>query len=158
MTARGVETTPDPTLELFKFYEDAAEKTKTAAWSQTTWMLTLNAGIMAFSLDFYANHSADPHFVLVEGVSTGVGIGLCVFLIYLLQELGGHISHYWTSSNTLAVADPRLTALIFPDDVAAAKANRPAPFPAFCRRLQALAGLFAAAHIGWLAIAARVLA
>jgi hypothetical protein len=43
---------PEQTLAAFRFYEEAAEKSKSHAWSQTTWILALNAGIMAFSLKF----------------------------------------------------------------------------------------------------------
>ena len=47
----------DKALDVFKFYEEAAEKTKGHAWSQTTWILTLNAGILAFSLNLFAAYS-----------------------------------------------------------------------------------------------------
>jgi hypothetical protein len=147
----------DHAADLFKFYEDAAEKTKAFAWAQTTWILTLNAGVLAFSLDFFANHADNAHFVLVEGISSGVGVALCLFLIYLLAQLGGHISHYWTSSNRLAASNAQLAALIFPEDLATARHGQRVPFPAFCRRLQFLAALFAAAHITWLILASMVL-
>src|SRR6266704_447270 len=86
-------------LVLFKLYEEAAEKTKAQAWSQTTWLLTLNAGIIAFSLDFYANHADTRGALLIECIAAVVGIVLCLFLIYLLHELGRHLSHYSTTSD-----------------------------------------------------------
>ena len=86
---------PDQTLNLFKFYEEAAEKAKAHAWSQTTWILTLNAAILGFSVNFYASNSDKPAFFAIELLSSGVGVVLCGFLVYLLNELGGHISHYW---------------------------------------------------------------
>lgn len=142
--------------DLFKFYEEAAEKTKAHAWAQTTWILTLNSGILAFSLNFFANHPSQDHFLLVEGVCTAVGVVLCLFLIYLLQELGGHISHYWTSSNRLAAGNAQLADFVFPNDIEAVRAGRAAPFPPFCRRLQILAGMFAGAHVVWLVIVASL--
>ena len=36
VTKEAPSLTPDQTLNLFKFYEEAAEKAKTHAWSQTT--------------------------------------------------------------------------------------------------------------------------
>jgi len=145
--------TPEQTLAAFKFYEEAAEKAKSHAWSQTTWILALNAGIIAFSLKFYAEHPKVPGFLLIEIISAGVGIVLSAFLIYLLQELGGHISHYWTTSNKIAAAYPPLRSFIGEKDAdQALTPHYRAGFPAFCRRLQLLAGLFIAAHVGWTSV------
>jgi hypothetical protein len=150
--------TADQIPDLFKFYEEAAEKAKALAWSQTTWILTLNAGIMAVSLDFYAKNGTHPRLILIEGISAGVGVVLCLFLVYLLHELGGHIRHYWTTSNRIAASNEHLVAFISPSDAEAARVARyRAPFPAFCRRLQWLAGLFVVAHVGWLGIVVVVL-
>ena len=80
-------------------------------------------------------------------------MALCLFLVYLLEELGGHISHYWSVSNTLAASTSSLTPFISATE--ATEARQPgykAAFPAFCRRLQALAGLFLVGHAAWLAI------
>ncbi|OOP57225.1 MAG: hypothetical protein AYP45_04670 [Candidatus Brocadia carolinensis] len=141
---------PDQILTLFKFYEEAAEKTKSHAWSQTTWILTLNTGIFAFSLNFYAEHAAVRAYLLIELFSAGVGVVLCGFLVYLLQELGSHISRYWTSSNQIAANYGPLVRFIDKSDaVAARKSDYCAPFPKFCRRLKFLAILFLIAHVGW---------
>ena len=138
----------------FRFYEEAAEKTKAHAWSQTTWILALNAGIFAFSLSFYAEHAHAYGFILIEIICALVGIVLCFFLVYLLQELGGHIRHYWTVSNKLAVEHAPLRPFISGDDAAAAESPcYRAPFPPFCRRLQWLAGLFVLSHVGWALVA-----
>jgi hypothetical protein len=75
---------------------------------------------------------------------------LSAFLIYLLQELGGHIGHYWTTSNKIAATYEPLRSFISEKDAdQALTAEYRAEFPAFCRRLQFLAGLFIAAHVGW---------
>jgi hypothetical protein len=42
------ELSADQALAMFKFYEEAAERTKAHAWAQTTWILTLNAGFWRF--------------------------------------------------------------------------------------------------------------
>ena len=151
--------TPEETVTVFKFYEEAAEKTKAHAWSQTTWILTLNAGIFAFALKLYTDHAGVYWFSLMEFVCAGVGIALCVFLIYLLSELGRHISRYWTSSNKLAVDYPPLVPFIEESDAVAVRADPKycAPFPRFCARLQWLAWLFLLAHIAWACFAVFVL-
>jgi hypothetical protein len=142
--------TPSEKLETFKFYEEASGKTKAHAWTQTAWILTLNAGVIAFSLNLYLEHANDPAFLVIEYVSAGVGIVLCVFLIYVLNELGTHISNYWASSNRIAADLPLLVSYIGKDNARQVKGAKDQPeFPKFCRRLQYLAVLFMLGHIGW---------
>ncbi len=148
---------PDQTLNLFKFYEEAAEKAKAHAWSQTTWILTLNAAILGFSVNFYASNSDKPAFFAIELLSSGVGVVLCGFLVYLLNELGGHISHYWASSNRIAAGYVPLIPFIGESNATAARASDyRVGFPAFCRRLQYLAILFLGAHLGWVSFVAYI--
>lgn len=47
---------PEQRLETFKFYEEAAEKAKAHAWSQTTWLLSFNAALLALSVTLYLDH------------------------------------------------------------------------------------------------------
>jgi uncharacterized membrane protein YfcA len=156
MSERQTEMMLDGTdaIALFKFYEDAADKTKAHAWSQTTWLLTLNSGILAFSLDYYAKHTVTRGALLIECLAALVGAALCAFLLYLLHELGSHISHYWTTSNQIAAAFQPLTPFISKKDARAAREpGYRAPFPKFCRRLQGMALLFCSAHVGWAVVA-----
>jgi hypothetical protein len=149
-TPSSADLAPKERLELFKFYEEAAEKTKAHAWTQTSWILTLNAGVLGFSLTLYLEKANDPLFIYIELLSAGVGVVLCVFLFYVLNELGRHIRNYWTTSNKLAAPYPPLASFIGESEVL--KAREPkyeAEFPAFCRRLQYLAVLFLFAHVGW---------
>jgi hypothetical protein len=140
---------PEQRLETFKFYEEAAEKAKEHAWSQTTWLLSLNAALLALSVTLYLDHRDDSGYLLLEAVFAVVGVALCGFLIYLLRELGKHIQHYWTTSNRLAASTPMLQSFISPKEMAKTRgADYRADFPAFCRRLQVLAGLFGFAHVG----------
>ena len=144
------ELNPNQMLDAFKFYEEAAEKTKSHAWTQTAWILTLNTGVIAFSLDLYLQHAKDPAFLIIEFFSAGVGIVLCMFLYYVLGELGRHIRNYWTFSNKIAADLPFLTSFIGKDNARRAKEeNYEAEFPQFCKRLQYLAVLFMLAHLGW---------
>jgi hypothetical protein len=137
-------------INSFKFYEEAADKNKAQAWSLTTWVLTLNGGVLAFAITFYVEHPANPIFPWIEVLSALVGLALCYFLIDMIQQLGKHVQHYWTSSNRIAAATPALTSFIDPRDVERAREETyRAPFPRFCRRLQVLAILFLLAHSGW---------
>jgi len=152
-----VPLTPAQKLEIFKFYEEAAEKAKAQAWSQTTWILTLNAGILAFSLTFFADHRDVPAFLVIELLSAAVGVVLSAFLIYLLYELGKHIRNYWTQSNTIAAGYAPLRQFVGEKNAKKAEGtNYRAEYPPFCLRLQILAGLFVVAHIGWAAVAALI--
>jgi hypothetical protein len=141
--------TLEQTLEAFRFYEARADSTKAHAWAQTTWILTLNAGLLAFSLDLYANHSSLRGFAAIEWLVALAGVVLCSFLIYTLHELGSHIAHYWTNANALAAAHPALVPFIG-GDRAAEEARTPgyrAPFPRFCLRLQLVAATFLVGQI-----------
>ena len=141
---------PNQMLDTFKFYEEAAEKTKAHAWTQTAWILTLNTGLIAFSMNLYLEYANDPSFLIIELISTGVGIVLCVFLFYVLGELGRHIRNYWTFSNKIAADLPFLVSFIGEDNARKAKeVDYKADFPQFCKRLQYLALLFMLAHIAW---------
>lgn len=141
-------------LDMFKFYEEAAEKAKQHAWSATTWILALNAGILAFAFDFFGKNFGRPGFVVLEIASAIVGLGLSGFLVYLLYEAGRHIRHYWTSANTIAAFQPSLESFIGANEAEKVRQARKARikyeagFPAFCLRLQLLAALFALVHVG----------
>jgi hypothetical protein len=140
-------------IDLFKFYEEAADKTKSHAWSQTTWILTLNAGIFAFSLKMFSDKLNQPWIMTIELISSLVGVFLCLFLIYILGELGKHISHYWTSANKVAAGSEFLRGFISNEEAKEAlSSGYRADFPRFCRRLQIMAGLFIVGHFGWLVV------
>jgi hypothetical protein len=145
------ERDPGRALDLFKFYETAADKAKQHAWSATTWILAFNAAILAFSFDFFGKHAGKPGFVVIEIASAFVGVGLCAYLTYLLKETGTHIAHYWTSANRLAADQASLVPFIGADEaekVRTESVRYRASFPNFCRRLQMLACLFALVHLG----------
>ena len=143
----------DKALEAFKFYEEAAEKTKGHAWSQTTWILTLNAGILAFSLNLYAEYSNRIPviaFFVIEWISCIAGLVLCGMLFFVIRELGTHIATYWETANKLAVGYVPLMQLI--GEKRAAKARDPnykEELPRFCKRLRWPVALFMAAHVVW---------
>jgi hypothetical protein len=143
----------DKALEMFKFYEEAAEKTKGHAWSQTTWILTLNAGILAFSLNLFAAYSTKipfGAFLVIEWISCIAGLALCGLLFFVIRELGEHIANYWETANKLAVKYAPLSELI--GEKTAAKARSPTyreEFPKFCTRLMLPVALFMAAHVVW---------
>jgi hypothetical protein len=141
---------PAEAVAAFKFYEDAADKNKAQAWSLTTWILTLNAAVLGFSITFFIEHRADEALVMIETLSALVGVALSYFLIDMIQQLGSHVQHHWTTSNRIAAVTPTLTSFIDPRDVESARRDSyRAPFPSFCRRLQVLAVLFLIAHCGW---------
>ena len=145
----------DKALDVFKFYEEAAEKTKGHAWSQTTWILTLNAGILAFSLNLFAAYSTkipSGAFLVIEWISCIAGLTLCGLLFFVIRELGVHIANYWETANKLAARYAPLSELI--GEETAAKARIPIPtyrekFPKFCTRLMWPVALFMAAHVVW---------
>jgi hypothetical protein len=134
----------------FKYYEEAADRRKGHAWSQTTWILALSAGILAFSANLYAEHRDIPGFLIIQCLCFAAGSILCLYLVYVLDQLGQHISSYWTNSNRLAGRYAELEPFAKHEDAVAARSpNYHAPFPKFCRRLQIPAFLFIAAQLAW---------
>ena len=54
-----VPPTDNRRLELFKFYEKAAQRTRTDAWTQLTWGLTLSGALLGFSVDLLCERSCE---------------------------------------------------------------------------------------------------
>ena len=78
-------------FDLFKFYEEAAEKTKTHIWSQTSWILSLSTAVLAFSVNLYVQHHNVVGFLWIVWIAALVGAALCFYLIWTLAEFGDHI-------------------------------------------------------------------
>ena len=63
---------PAQKLDVFKFYEEASEKNKAHAWTQTAWILTLNVGVIAFSINLYLDYFNNSAFLIIEFISAGI--------------------------------------------------------------------------------------
>lgn len=141
----------DKRFELFKFYEDAAERAKSHAWTQSTWILALNGAILGFSLNLYVKDGNVHGFLFIECISTLAGLILCGYVVFVLYELGKHIRNYWTAANKHAVQDTSLTDYIGVKEAAAARHEcYRADFPRFIVRLMVPPVLFALAHLTWM--------
>jgi hypothetical protein len=76
------------TLECFqmmKYYDEAASKAMERIWTITSWILALNAGLIAYSLKFYVENR-DLNFLLFELIFCAVGIVLCSFTKILIGD------------------------------------------------------------------------
>jgi hypothetical protein len=58
-------------VDLMKFYEESASKKKERVWTLTTWVLTLNVGIIGFCFTFYTQQYANRGFILLESFYAG---------------------------------------------------------------------------------------
>src|SRR5262245_46549230 len=105
-------------FELFKFYEEAANRAKTDAWTQTTWVLALVGAILAFSMKLYVEHRDVPGHLIITWACAAAGVLLVCYVAYVLHQLAKHIRHYWTTSNRLAAAHPMLRTYIPAEDAA----------------------------------------
>lgn len=140
----------DKRFELFKFYEDASQRTKSNAWTQATWVLTLSGAILAFSINLYIEHCDVAGFKVIEWACALSGVVLSAYVIYVLYQLGKHIRKYWTSSNRLAAPDEFLKDYISDEDAKAAKhKGYKAKYPPFIIRLFIPPAIFAVGHIAW---------
>lgn len=148
----------DKAFDGLKFVEESAGDTKSHAWSQTTWILSLNAGLLAFSANLYAGYGdkvkiSPEGLIAVEWLSALAGVVLCWMLVDVLGELGKHISNYWSVGRQLRRKHPVLLNLISKADQAEEEF---VGLPPFCARLRKFALVFAATDIAW-AIAVTVL-
>jgi hypothetical protein len=82
--SRGKMDTPEY-FEMMKYYDEAAAKAKGRIWTITSWILALNAGIIAYSLEFYVDHKA-LNFLSFELIFCAVGIVLCSFTLSLIGD------------------------------------------------------------------------
>jgi hypothetical protein len=159
-------------FELFTLYEEAARATKTTAWTQTTWILTLSAGVLGFSVDQQVegnaqSASADPLALVV--LACALATILALFLFWALNDLGHHIANYWSIADGIKKSLPSLDALVaLPEkrstpsvadrlrgalggmDKSTKQRRDPRTLPHFVVRLHVLNVLFLATHIGWL--------
>lgn len=76
--------TPDY-FEMMKYYDEAIAKAKGRIWTITSWILALNAGIIAYSLKFYVDHS-NLNFLPFELMFCTVGMVLCIFTMSLIGD------------------------------------------------------------------------
>jgi len=137
-------------FELFKFYEEASQRAKSDAWTQTTWVLTLSGAILAYSINLYVEHSTVPSFRVIEWACATSGVVLTAYVMYVLHQLAQHIRSYWTAANRLAAPDPFLQNYISPEDAKIALQNSyRADYPPFILRLNIPPLLFAFGHIAW---------
>jgi hypothetical protein len=137
-------------FELFKFYEEASQRAKSDAWTQTTWVLTLSGAILAFSINLDVEHRTVPSFYVITWACAMSGVVLSAYIMYILHQLASHIQTYWTAANRLAAPDPFLRAYISPDDASKAQMDcYKAKYPPFIERLYIPPVLFAAGHIAW---------
>src|ERR1700752_3614791 len=105
---RRKKLTSDQLIDLYKFYEDAAQKTKTHAWTQSAWMLGLNGAILAFSLKVFVERASTPGLLELALGMPIAGLVLSGYLVYVLHELGKHISGYWSCADRVKLQFPPL--------------------------------------------------
>ena len=72
-------------FEIMKYYDETAAKAKERIWTITSWIMALNAGIVAYSLNFYVDHR-DATFLPFELILCAVGIVLCSFSLCLIGD------------------------------------------------------------------------
>ena len=138
----GASPAPEDSFERYKFYQDAAENAKAHAWTQSTWVLTLNGAILAFSINLHVKHCNIPGFFLIEWFSAGAGVLLSLCVVFVLYELGKHIKRHWAASDRIASKDPQLAPYV-------SKGGAKEKVPKFIKRLMFPAGVFAVGHVAW---------
>ena len=136
-------------FKLIEFYENAASVVKGRTWTITTWILTINAALLAFCFQLYTDHSDIHGFIWVQAGICMVGIALCFFLRLLIQDQGNHLRYYWTKENKVGAWNGKIQGLVLWDQSAECikKPDYEADFPNFCRRLRLLTDMFIAGFV-----------
>ena len=118
-------------------YENMADKSKSRAWSLTTWVLTLNSGLLAFCIKFYTDKKDDPNFQTIEYACCSIGVLLSIFLCYMIYEQGKHLKSYWKVMDKILTENEALQEItgLKPE-------SERIDYPAFCKWLMGLALMF----------------
>lgn len=123
--------------EIMSHYEGMADKSKSRAWSLTTWILTLNSALFAFCIKFYSDKLDDPNFLIIELVGCSIGLLLSTFLCFVVFEQGKHLKTYWK------ITDKIINDNLWLTDITGIESDgKPIKFPPFCKWLLFLSGLF----------------
>jgi len=138
----------DKAAELNESYEKAAGTVKGRTWMITTWVLTLQAAMIAFSVQFYTEQSGDPGFLLIQGAIALVGLALCAFLFVFIRDQGKHLKGYWIAQRKLASWNTALRGLVVSGWEDHSAPDFGVRFPPFCTKLMLLVGMFAAGFAG----------
>jgi hypothetical protein len=146
----------DRRFELFKFYENASQRTKSDAWTQTTWVLTISGAVLGFSMKLYVEHRDVPGFFVIAWLCAIAGVVLSAYVTYVLHQLAIYLRTYLTAANRLAAPDPFLKEYISAKDAdAALHPKYEADYPQFIVRLLIPPLFFAVGHIAWVAYVMR---
>ena len=94
---------PEDYLDLWKQFEEDANKAKDRLWTITSWLYALMSGLMAFLLD-QQNHNK----ILIP-FGAGTGILLSLYTWYMSKELGRHIKKHWDRANK--IREEKITGL-----------------------------------------------
>jgi len=122
---------------IMSHYEGMADKSKSRAWSLTTWILTLNSALFAFCIKFYSENLDDPYFLIIELAGCSIGLLLSIFLCFVVFEQGKHLKTYWAITDKIMKDNSWLT-----DITGEVSDGRTIKFPPFCQWLLVLSGLF----------------
>jgi hypothetical protein len=138
-------------FELFKFYEEALQRTKSDAWTQTTWVLTLSGAILAFSIQLYVEHFEGTSFELISWSCAVAGVVLTGYVMLVLHQLATYSKRYLTAAIRLAAHYEILEEYITVEEAQSAKAkDYQAGYPGYILLLHIPPAFFAAGHIFWL--------
>lgn len=142
----------DKAFELNNAYEEAAGNVKSRTWTITTWVLTLEAALIAFSVQFYTEQLGDPGFLLIQLAVALVGVALCAFLLVFIKDQGDHLKGYWIAQRKLASWNAELGGLVLSNSKNLTAPDFGVRFPPFCTKLIWLVAMFAAGFVGLFAM------
>jgi hypothetical protein len=113
------DTTTTPTdlechLQMYQFHEVSAQKYKSDAWTQTTWILTLSGAVLGFSIDKHVSHRNSPDTIIITLACAVAGLALAVYAMWVLNDMARHVQRHWAMATRLVASTPGLMKYIDP--------------------------------------------
>ena len=93
-------------LNLWKHFNEEADKTKDRMWTMASWMFTLQGAVIAFIVkQLFTSKSNEDHLMIandaVAMATSLIGAVLGGYTIFLICQYGYHINGMWNRANVI---------------------------------------------------------
>lgn len=99
---------------MYQFHELSAQKYKSDAWTQTTWILTLSGAVLGFSIDKYVSQRNSPDAIIITLACAVAGLALAVYAMWVLNDMAHHVQRHWAMATRLVASTQGLMKYIDP--------------------------------------------
>lgn len=143
-------------LQMYQFHEVSAQKYKSDAWTQTTWILTLSGAVLGFSIDKHVSQRNSPDAIVITLACAVAGLALAVYAMWVLNDMARHVQRHWAMATRLVASTQGLMKYIDPagsQPVMTAVVEKPKAIT----RLLWIVMAFSLGHVMWVVYASASL-